>query len=106
MARHSDPDWKGLFETAFARKLAGCLERALPEKKYAPFCAEVLQGIRLDGENFDRLKARALLHRSSDRAGCDAKCASIPPAAPTPSRRRPTPPRPAVACTFHPLPSA
>ena len=75
----SDPEWTRLFETAFVRKIAGCLEVALPEDKYTPLCAEVQQGIqdalRLDGENFVQLKAHARLHRSSGRTGCDAKCA-------------------------------
>ena len=76
----SDPDWKRLFETAMTHKLADCLEAGLPEEKYIPLCAEVLECIPsslwLDGENFDRLKARALEHRFSGRTGCDDKCAT------------------------------
>ena len=110
----SDPEWLRLFRTDMTHKLAGCLETALPEEKYTPLCAEVLEAIPnallLDGGSLSRLKARARLHRSSGRDGCAAKYAQyalIDPPAPTLIRCRPTPPRHAAACAFHfrpPLP--
>ena len=100
-----DPAWKQLFETAVAAKLADHLVVALPEERHVPLCAEVLEGVHSalwsDGNDFDRLKARALLHRSSGRAGCDAKCAShsrLPPA-PTPAQPHPGLTRPSLFLT-------
>ena len=60
-------------------KLANILEAGLPVDKYIPLSAEVFEeahnALWLDGDSFDRLKARALLHLRSGREGCALKCA-------------------------------
>ena len=84
----SDPEWLRLFRTEMTHILVSCLEVALPEEKYNPLCAEVLEAIPdalcEDGGSLTRLKARARLHRSSGSDGCAAKCAPIEPPAPPP----------------------
>ena len=106
----SDPEWLRLFRTEMTHILVSCLEVALPEEKYNPLCAEVLEAIPdalcEDGGSLTRLKARARLHRSSGPDGCAAKCAPIEPPAPHPLLPRPHLGMPPLALfTLAPLPA-